>query len=117
MVLSPIGLRLGARLLDSPHFLELCMQSSRYFSSLVRTASAAFWHSSLGSVHPASLHRVTTKEQHSATSFGLRATLFVRMRRHSSLARMHVRTCLNLWRVCSRTIWRVISKLFSSKGL
>ena len=101
MSLSPIGLRLGAGLLDSPHFWQLCMQSSRCFSSLVRTASAAFWHSSLGSVHSASLHRVTTKEQHLAMSFGLRATLFVRMRRHNSLATMHVRMCLNLWRVCS----------------
>jgi len=85
------------------------MQRSRYCSSLVGTASEAFWHSSLGSVQPASLHRVDMKLQQSATSFGLRATLFVRMRRHSSLARTHVRIWSNLWRACSRILWRVSS--------
>ena len=93
------------------------MQSSKYFSSLVGTASVAFWHSSLGSVQPASLHSLATKEQHSATSFWSRATLFVRTRRHSSLASMHVRMCLNLLRVRSRILWRVSSKLFFSREL
>ena len=115
MVLSGLDLGLTAGLLDSPHFWQLCIQRSRYCSSLARTASAAFWHSPLGSVQPASLHSLAMNVQHWWASFGLKATRFVRMRRHNSLARMHVRMCLNLLRACSRILWRVSSMLCFSK--
>ena len=116
MVLSGVGLCFRDGLLDSPHLWQLCIQRSKYSFSFVRTASAAFWHSLLGSVQPASLHSLDMKAQHLWMSFGSKATRFERMRRHSSLARTHVRMCLNLWRVCSRIIWRVISMLFFSKS-
>jgi len=116
VVLSGVGLDFRDGLLDSPHLWQLCIQRSKYSFSLARTASAAFLHSSLGSVQPASLHSLAMTVQHSWASFGSRATRFERMRRHSSLARTHVRRCLNLWRVCSCIIWRVISMLFFSKS-
>ena len=44
---------------DSPHFMQLWAQSSRYFSSSPEsTASAAFLHNSLGSLQPVVLHRL-----------------------------------------------------------
>jgi hypothetical protein len=116
VVLSGTGFGFRDGLLDSPHLWQLCIQRSKYSLSLVRTSSAAFWHNSLGSVQPASLHSLATKAQHSWTSFGSRATRFERMRRHNSLARTHVRMCLNFCSICSRIVWRVISMLFFSKS-
>jgi len=92
-VLSGAGL--GGVLLDSPHFIQLCSQSSRYFSSLVRTASAALQHKSLCSLQPASPHSLAINAQCSRASSALNATRLVRTSRQSSLANMHVLTCLN----------------------
>lgn len=93
----------------SPHFLQLSMQSSRYFSSLVATASAALPHRSLCSVQPASLQRDEMKEQHVWASFVLNATLFVRTSRQSSLANTHVLMYLKWFNACSRNCWRLNS--------
>jgi len=101
---------LGIGCFCSPHFLQLSRQSSRYFSSLDPTASAALLHRSLCSVHPASLHRVEMKVQHVWASFMLSATLFVRISRQSSLARTHVLMYLKWFNVCSRSFWRLNSK-------
>jgi len=110
-VLSGAGL--GAGLLDSPHFMQLCSQSSRYFSSLARTASAALPHRSPGSSQPASLHSVEMNAQHSWASFASNATRLVRTSKQSSLASMHVLTYLNRFSACSRILWRLSSN-FSS---
>ena len=96
-------------LLDSPHFWQLCAQISRYSRSFVSAACAAFWHSSLGSVHPASLHSLDTYVHIVWASFGLSATLLVRASRHSSRASMHVRMYLNCFSVRSLSFCRVIS--------
>ena len=101
---------LGVGCFCSPHFLQLSMQSSRYFSSLDVTASAALLHRSLCSVHPASLQRDEMKVQHVWASFMLNATLFVRTSRQSSLANMHVLMYLKWFSVCSRSFWRLNSK-------
>lgn len=84
-------MRFGGGLLDSPHFMQLCLQSARYFCSSVRTVSAACLHSLLGSVHPASLHSCEMSLQHWWTSCFVSVALFVRISRHSSLASTHVR--------------------------
>ena len=86
------------------------MQSSRYFSSLVATASAALPHRSLCSVHPASLQRDDMNVQHAWASFMLNATLFVRTSRQSSLAKMQVLMYLKWFNACSRSFWRLNSK-------
>ena len=78
------------------------MQSSRYFSSLDATASAALLHMSLCSVHPASLQRDEINEQHAWASLMLNATLFVRTSRQSSLANTHVLMYLKWFNACSR---------------
>ena len=78
--------------LCSPHFLQLCSQSSRYFSSFWRTNSAAFAHNSLGSVQPVSLQSLAMKMHHSWTSCFSSTALFVRISRQSSRANTHVLT-------------------------
>ncbi len=98
-------------LLCSPHFLQLSSHSWRYVFSSFRTASAALLHNSLGSSHPASLHSLAMNEQHSWTSFLLKATRLKRTRTHSSLASTQVLRCWNCLRACSRILWRLNSKV------
>ena len=95
--------------LDCPHFWQLCTQISKYSCSLISAACAAFWHSSLGSPQPASLHSFDTYVHIVWTFFWLSATLFVRTSRHSSRASMHVRMYLNCFSVRSLSFCRVIS--------
>ncbi len=101
---------MGVGCFCSPHFLQLSIQSSRYFSSLDATASEALLHRSLCSMHPASLQRDEIKEQHAWASFMLNATLFVRTSKQSSLANTHVLIYLKWFNVCSRNFWRLNSK-------
>lgn len=100
-------------LLDSLHFPQLCSQSLRYFSSLVRTASAALLHNALGSSHPASRHNLAIKAQESWTSSMSNVTRLARTSRHNSLANTHVLRCLKRLRACSRIFWRLNSKVIS----
>lgn len=90
--------------------MQLCWQSSRYFSSSVSSVSVAFLQSSLCSAHPDSLQRREMVRQDSFTSSLLSETRLLRMSRHNSLARTHVRMYLNRVSVCSRSFCRLTSK-------
>jgi hypothetical protein len=107
---------LVAGVFDSPHFMQLCWQSSRYCCSSCVRVSAAFLQSSLCSWHPASLQSFEMVWQDSFTSSLLNATRLLRISRHSSLASTHVRMYLNRLRVCSRSFCRLTSKSFFSGG-
>jgi hypothetical protein len=97
--------------------MQLCAQSSRYFSSLFKTASDAFLQRSLGSLQPASAQSWEIKAQQSWASFRLKAMRLVRTSRHSSLARTHVFMYLKRLRTCCRSFWRLNSKLISGNLL
>jgi len=88
--------------LDSPHFMQLCEQNSRYFSSFVRTASAALLHKPLGSSQPASLHNEEINEQHVCASLALNATRLVRTSKQSSRANTQVLMNWNRFSASSR---------------
>ncbi len=111
-----MGFRGDVGCLDSPHFIQLCPQISRYFFSLLRTASAALLHNMLGSLQPASWHNLDMKVQQSWASFWLNVTRLVRTSRQSSLAKTQVLMNLNLLRTCSRILWRLNSIFFSPIG-
>ena len=94
---------------DSPHFMQLCWQRSRYFASSSRV-STAFLHISLCSSHPDSLHSFEMYRHEFLTSSFSNATRLLRTIRHNSLANTHVRTYLNRLSVCSRSFCRLSSK-------
>ena len=97
--------------------MQLCLQSSKYFSSSVITASAAFLQSSLGSMHPASRQSFDMKRQHSLTSSGFSATRFVLTSKQSSRAKTQVLMYLNLLKTSSRSLFLVISNSTSPRIL
>ena len=101
-----------AGVFDSPHFMQLCWQSSRYCSSFCVRASAAFLQSSLCSGHPDSLQSFEISVQQFLTSSFSSATRLLRISRHSSLASTQVRMYLNRLSVCSRSFCRLSSKFF-----
>ena len=96
--------------LASPHFRQLCLQSSRYFFSSSFTTPAACWQSSLCSMQPDSLHNFEIRLQHCSTSSGLKATRFVLTSKQSSLARTQVRMYLNLCKIFFLNLFLLNSK-------
>ena len=101
--------------LDSLHFCILCPQSSRYVSSLPKTASAALAHNSLASTQPASLQSLEIKLQQSWTSCFSSTALCVRTRRHNSKASIHVLVFLIWSSACFRALSRLNSNSFSDR--